>query len=158
MYNVCSSLGAAGISRVVGVTTLPTLYPACASPKGPRHASALHPPPCQLHQVNEKLVDAADRYSDPARLHKTRSAIRQLKADVKAMNVLIGANWATRTGKQLSRQQAGELNRIGVQPSSNGGVGVPARHGGRSCCLYSPVDSPVDSPVGSPVLLLFAVE
>lgn len=58
--------------------------------------------------MNNTLVDAADKYADPTRLCKTRSAIRQLKSDVKAMDVLAGVNSATLMGKQLGRQQAGQ--------------------------------------------------
>eukprot|EP00752_Nemacystus_decipiens_P004776 g4347.t1 len=57
-------------------------------------------------EVNGKLVDAADSCSDPTRLCEVRSATRQLKADIKAMDVMIGASWALLTAKKLSRQQA----------------------------------------------------
>lgn len=60
------------------------------------------------HQMDKKVSDAADEYSDATRLCQARSAIRQLKADIKAMDVLIGAKSATLMGKQLGRQHAGE--------------------------------------------------
>lgn len=62
--------------------------------------------------MNKKLVDAADKYSDPTRLCKSGAAIRQLKADVKAMNVVVGAKSAVLMGKQLGRQQAGEETKV----------------------------------------------
>lgn len=58
--------------------------------------------------MDNKLADTANEYSDATRLCQARSAIRQLKADVKAMDVLIGAKSATLLGKQLGRQHAGE--------------------------------------------------
>eukprot|EP00903_Cladosiphon_okamuranus_P009689 g9218.t1 len=59
-----------------------------------------------VEEINEKLVDAADKYSDPTRLCKMRAAIRQLKADIKALDVLVGVNSAALMGKQLGRRQA----------------------------------------------------
>lgn len=71
--------------------------------------NTVSPSSLSFHQMNGKLVDAADKHSDPTRLCTVRSAIRQLKADVKAMDVLIGANWAALAAKQLGRQEAGEI-------------------------------------------------
>ena len=58
------------------------------------------------------MTEAADECSNPSQLYKARSAIRQIKADVKAMDVLIGAKSATLLGKQMGRQQAGEKSMI----------------------------------------------
>lgn len=46
--------------------------------------------------------------SGSTKLYETKSAIRQLKADVMSMDVLIGARSAALLGKQLGRQQAGK--------------------------------------------------
>ena len=54
------------------------------------------------------MTKAADERSNPSQLYKARSGIRQIKADVKAMDVLIGAKSATLLKKQMGRQQAGE--------------------------------------------------
>lgn len=58
-------------------------------------------------------MDAADKYSGPNSLYKAKATIRQLKADIKSMDVVLGANSAMLTGKQLSRQQAGK--KIGLR-------------------------------------------
>ena len=50
----------------------------------------------------------AEGHSDTTRLVKTKSAIRQLKADVKAMDVLIGIKSATVQRKRLEKEQRGE--------------------------------------------------
>lgn len=77
--------------------------------------------------MDRKVAEATDECSDSTRLCSAKSAIRQLKADVKAMDVLIGAKSATLMGKQMGRRQAGEEN--GVQPpfasSERGGFGAP---------------------------------
>lgn len=60
------------------------------------------------------MADAADECSDATRLCQARSAILQLKADIKAMDVLIGAKSATLMGKKLGRQQAGERKQMAL--------------------------------------------
>ncbi|CAB1108966.1 unnamed protein product [Ectocarpus sp. CCAP 1310/34] len=55
-----------------------------------------------------EVREAAADCSDPTKLYKTKSAIRQLKADVKAIDVIIGAKSATLLGKQQGVQGAGQ--------------------------------------------------
>lgn len=61
-----------------------------------------------INQMKIKVAETAHSCSDPTNLYKAKSAIRQLKADIKAMDVLIGAKSATVLGKQLGLQRAGE--------------------------------------------------
>ncbi|CAM9178588.1 unnamed protein product [Ectocarpus sp. 8 AP-2014] len=59
--------------------------------------------------VDETEVEvraAAADCSDPTKLFKAKSAFRQLKADVKAIDVIIGAKSATLLGKQQGVQRA----------------------------------------------------
>ncbi|CAM9476468.1 unnamed protein product, partial [Ectocarpus sp. 8 AP-2014] len=60
-----------------------------------------------VDETEVEVREAAADWSDPTKLFKTKSAIRQLKADVKAIDVIIGVKSATLLGKQQGVQRAG---------------------------------------------------
>lgn len=73
-----------------------------------------HPPPLSAAQparpqkMEAKLQEASDNHAISGPLQRTKTALRQLKADIKAMDVLIGAKSATLLANQFATQRAGE--------------------------------------------------
>ncbi|CAM9657275.1 unnamed protein product, partial [Pylaiella littoralis] len=106
-----------------------------------------------VDEMKIKVAETAHSCSDPTNLYKAKSAIRQLKADIKAMDVLIGAKSATVLGKQLGLQRAGreaeEKNPVGSrwggsnvrkQQDRGGGGGGGFGYGGDGATL--PLSTP----------------
>ncbi|CAN0256174.1 unnamed protein product, partial [Ectocarpus sp. 13 AM-2016] len=84
-----------------------------------------------VDETEVEVREAAADCSDPTKLYKTKSAIRQLKADVKAMDVLIGAKSATLVGKQQGVQRgAREAEHSAPVGSRWGGPNSRASGGG----------------------------
>ncbi|CAM9385674.1 unnamed protein product [Ectocarpus sp. 6 AP-2014] len=82
-----------------------------------------------VDETEVEVREAAADCSDPTKLFKTKSAIRQLKADVKAMDVLIGAKSATFLGKQQGVQRAAREAEHSAPVGSRWG-GLNSRAGG----------------------------
>eukprot|EP00752_Nemacystus_decipiens_P006906 g6201.t1 len=81
-------------------------------------------------EMDNKLADTVNEYSGATRLCQARSAIRQLKADIKAMDLLIGVKSATLAQKQLGRQDAARRAEVRAPVGSRWG-GLHARAHGR---------------------------
>lgn len=56
--------------------------------------------------MKTKLQEAHDEFSESGRLQTTKVALRRLKAEVKAMDILVGAKSAALLSKQLERRRA----------------------------------------------------
>lgn len=77
-------------------------------------------------KIQAKLQEASDNHAVSGRLQRTRTALRQLKTDVKSMDVLIGAKSATLLAKQLAAQRMGE-KRSRIEHTDMGWRGVSLR-------------------------------
>ncbi|CAM9603492.1 unnamed protein product [Ectocarpus sp. 4 AP-2014] len=112
-----------------------------------------------VDETEVEVREAAADCSDPTKLYKTKSAIRQLKADVKAIDVIIGVKSTTLLGKQQEVQRAareaehitpvgsrwGGLNsRFGQGAGSGGGGGARTTFSlsSKSISLASVADTP----------------
>lgn len=60
----------------------------------------------RYRKMKAKLREAHDEYSESGRLQATKMALHRLKAEVKAMDVLVGAKSAALLSKQLERRRA----------------------------------------------------